>query len=75
MKLKEYLEVLNKMVAKNLELLEAEVLTYNDDSSRECYYYEKAEIPTMGTFEYSGTCHFDIYDFEESKTNINSICL
>jgi hypothetical protein len=77
MKLKEFLNNIQKMVEEDPSLLELDVITSKDDEGNgfeEVYY-----SPSVGVFEDSEFVPSDSEDFEEeyeyTKKDINAICI
>ena len=74
MKLKEYIENLNLLVAKNPEYAELDVIYSADDEGNQ--YFPIAYEPTIG-FHQRGEfyCQHELEDFDLSDKKPNSICI
>lgn len=79
MKLKEYMDRLNKLIAENPEALELEVITARDSEGNG--YNAVWSSPTMGLFEdgefwdnSAGTIQ-EYEDYWEEEYHLNAICL
>jgi hypothetical protein len=65
MKLKKYIKILNELVEKNPELLEAKVIYSIDDEGNN--YNHVNFGPSPG--------HYDDGDFDQESKDINAICI
>ena len=65
MKLKKYIKILNELVEKNPELLEAKVI-YSIDDEGNAYNHVNFG-PSTG--------HYDDGDFDQESEDINAICI
>jgi hypothetical protein len=77
-KLKEYLENLNKMVEQNPEILELDVVYAKDDEGN--YFEYIGYMPSLGKFcredcEFISERQFNEFDLDEEEKIVNAICL
>jgi hypothetical protein len=75
MKLKDYLENINKMVQNNPEILELDVIYAKDDEGN--YYDFVTFIPTIGHFGWANCDFINELQFDEFNENLetNAICI